>query len=465
MVNREPLTHETLTAFHQALLEIRPSESMEPSLREQVLIRGILIVLQEDGSREAVELLLQTVLSCPISSGTEHAFKTLQSLSTTGNQDAIDGLFQLAIDHEHLAAQNHLLEHQLESSHPEQTAVLHLLAGSLDNHSLDLDSLNLLTKTFFASTDAVRQNMLSAARQSGLKNWAAIASAARVPSEPALTQLLSDYPSLQPVERALFRALLLENSKNGSQICSDTFCELFIRYEDAAVKQLAIQNQIFPQNTIPRALFLFLAEQWEAYHNHDFNHVLIAAAYETGTQDIRKRILTISRESGFTDWLKDLHAAPSRSVRLLTDLTTRDWETTLQVLLENKNWDAIWRLALAAPPIHSAKIIHMLIKAAWTPEKPETAEILHQFGNLAAQCLKHPLELAPTHTLSTGLAVLNLAASQDETVLAAGTRDGEVHLWRKPLFTPLGSLQLGAVQGVRALTVEDHGRLSGCRGW
>ena len=458
MVNREPLTHETLTAFQQALLEIAPSENLQPSLREQALIRGILIILQEDGSKESVELLLQAVLSCPFPSGTEHAFIALQSLSAAGNQDAIDGLFQLAIDHEHLAAQNHLLENQLESSHPEPTAILRLLAGNMDNRSLDLDSLNLLTKAFFSSTEAVGQSMLSAARQSGLKNWAAIASAAHAPSEQALTQLLSDYASLQPVERVLFRALLLENSKNGSQICSDTFCELFIRYEDSAVKQLAIQNHIFPQNAIPRALFLFLAEQWEAYHNHDFNHALIAAAYETGTPELRKRILTISRESGFTEWLKDLHAAPSRNIRLLTDLTSHDWETTLQALLETKHWDAIWRLALAAPPIHGAKIIRMLIKAAWIPDKPETAEFLQQLGNLAAQCLKHPLKLAPTYTLPTGLAVLNLAASQDETVLAAGTRDGEVRLWRKPLFTPMGSLQLGTVQGVRALTAEDHGR-------
>ena len=458
MVDQKPLTHEILAAFHQALLSIAPSEAMEPALRERVFVRGILTVLQEDGSSEAVDLLIQAVLSCPIPSGAEYAFNALQSLSIAGSQAAIEGLFQLAIDHDNLAAQSLLLENQLESTLPELTATLHLLSGEINGQGIGLDQLNLLTGAFFSASEAVRQKMLSAADLFGLANWASIAASFSQPSERTLAPLVSGFASLQPAERALLRALLLEKAKAGSQVCGDKFCELFIQFEDLEVRQLAVHYHIFPQSPIQRALFLFLAEQWQEYQNHDFNHALIAAAYELGSPEVRKRILTISQESGFTGWLKDLHSGTTRSVRLLTDLTTRDWQTTLQALQEKGQWEHIWRLALAAPPVWGAKIIRALVKSAWSPEQPETSEFLRRLAVLAARCLERPIELVPSHTLPTGLEILNLAASFDESVLAAGTRDGDVSLWRKPLFTPLGSLQLGSVQGVRTLAVDQQGR-------
>ncbi len=458
MVENKPLAQELLAQFQNALRSLTPSQTLEPSLREQMALRGVLLTLQEDGSKGAVELLIQAALSCPIPDGNEYAFKALQSLALAGNQDAIDGLFQLAVDHDHLEAQICLLENQLESSNPEQTAVLHLLSGEMDGKHIDLDQLNLLAKAFFSSTESIRGKMLSVAGRSGLKNWADIVAAFSSPSQESLTPIISGYSALQPAERRLFRGLLFERAKAGLQVCSDEFCELFIQYDVEEVRRLAVQHRLFPQGPIQRALFLFLAGEWEDYTQHDFDQSLITAAYEMGTPEVRKRILTTSRESGFTGWLKDLHTGISSGARLLADLTAQDWQTTLQALQEKDQWEQIWRLALAAPPIRGAKIIRTLAKSAWTPEKPETQEFLHRLENLAEQCLKHPIELVPTHTLPTGLAVLNLAASLDSSVLAAGTRGGEIHLWRNPLFTPLGTLQLGAVQGVRALSIDNQGR-------
>ena len=457
MVNPASLSHELISSFRAALLGLTPSDSLEPALREQLLIRGILAVLQEDGSEEAVGALAQTVRACPIPAGKERALKTLQSLSLAANQHAIDSLYRLAVDEDHAIARVHLLENHLEASQPALSAALRLLAGEIPTPEPGLDWLTLLTDVFFTRTEAVQQKMLSAARRSGAENWAEIVAALRSPTPQTLSPLISAYTGFRPAERALLRSLLFERAKAGSRLCADQFCELFIRHEDDQVRQLALQHRIYPGSPIQRALFLFLAGNWQDYNAHDFNHTLISAAYETATPEIRKRILAISRESGFTSWLQDTHPGTSRNVRLLADLSSEDWKSTLQALQQKKQWEQLWRLALAAPPIHSAGIILSLIQGPWKAPQPETAEILPRLGYLAGQCLNRPIQLLPETTLPTGSAVLNLAVNADGSILAAGTRDGAIILWRAPFFTPLGSIQLGAIQGVRALAMDHPG--------
>jgi hypothetical protein len=88
---------------------------------------------------------------------------------------------------------------------------------------------------------------------------------------------------------------------------------LFIQHDDAAARQLALDLGHAPRDPIQRALFFFLAEQWDRYEKLDFHHTLIGTAYESASPSLRKRLLSHSRYAGQLEWLQTLSGAIARA--------------------------------------------------------------------------------------------------------------------------------------------------------
>ena len=160
--------------------------------------------------------------------------------------------------------------------------------------------------------------------------------------------------------------LLAELAKTDNVQARDTICQLFIEYEFAPARTLALANGLSPSTSVQSALFYFLAEQWQIYEYLDFNQTLLAAAYKSAAPNIRKRILFLSRYSGRVEWMEGL--STSSRQRWLWDLNDADWELAVNSLRASNHHDDLWKLAQVAPPAWSRKILAVLAGSGWHRE-------------------------------------------------------------------------------------------------
>ena len=425
MEDNPELTLEDLAAiFHSSF----PS-GLNNSQVTSLLLRGALFTLEQDGSPEAVEILLEGASSPLPDSIPSLAMSTLGRMALTGNQPACDALFSLAVVHNLQTARDFIQHHSLTTNRTDLQAVYLLLAGRIaELHRLD-SKYQLITRYFL--TDAppdLRQRMIGAANSAGLNAWSVIVTAAHQPSVDSYQQIHDQFPSFQEVERQLALDLLEQAAKENHSPARDTICQLFIDYEYVPARTLALTNGFSPSTAVQSALFYFLAEQWQLYEYLDFNQSLLAAAYESAGPNIRKRILFLSRYSGRIEWMEGL-STTSRQ-RWLWDLNDADWELAVNNLKTDKNYRDLWKLAQVASPVWSRKILVDLARVDWQPELADEVEGYHRLTSLAAAVDTDTPPITHIQTWPSPSADITcMALNQDGSRLAVAGSNSTIHLW------------------------------------
>ncbi len=262
----------------------------------------------------------------------------------------------------------------------------------------------------------------------------------------------------------------------------DTLCRQAIDREDPVAREIAVAHRFAPRSSLDRALFYFLTEQWGEYEAVDFDHRLLGEAYATAPSRLRARLAAKARRSGRVDWISaiTLH----RHERRLVEMTEEEWDNTCFALQENAAWPELWRLAKAAPPKWSVRILYRLRQAGWRPSSESENQFQEQLNQLAEPLLRDGLECDPNHPEllpPPGLgclarcqqvlaghqdAIVCLAVAEDGATLASGGKDRTVFVWDVAVGRPrcqfpghsddVSSLAFGAHPGLLASASADH---------
>jgi WD40 repeat protein len=425
------LTPDDLSLLTRILLGSDPVSSLPENLHYQLLLKGAVLTLSEDATPEAMGVLLEASVNCPLPSIQLLALRTLGELALTGNSAAADMLFELAVVYHHSPARDIIERDRLRSTQPHMQAVYFLIAGQMEKYNrLDSD-FSLLTQYYLQAPKPVQQRILDAAKRSGMQNWALLITSVDSTRAETLRRLVQQFSLFNERERWLTLELLKTRASTGSEKAAETITQLFIQHDDAAARQLALDLGHAPRDPIQRALFFFLAEQWDRYEKLDFHHTLIGTAYESASPSLRKRLLSHSRYAGQLEWLQTLSGR--NRPRWLGELDDIDWEDTIRRLTAVHKWDELWRLAQAAPPLWSARVMVQLAAEGWLPATPDELSLFNRMTGLAQECLDQPLELQrprPLHMPEGDIQAITI--SPDGSLLAAGGSGSLIYTWQLP---------------------------------
>ncbi|MBI4663163.1 MAG: WD40 repeat domain-containing protein [Verrucomicrobia bacterium] len=150
-----------------------------------------------------------------------------------------------------------------------------------------------------------------------------------------------------------------------AQEAIDVFCDLLIASDHPALAKLAADKGYAPREQGPRALFFFLTGQMERFEALDFDFRLLRANYEAAEAPVRQRIAARVRFSGRAELAKAIQGGPQK--RLVTEMSTREWEAIVSVLRQNKRYQDIWALIFEAHPEWASEGLGLLKQAGYRP--------------------------------------------------------------------------------------------------
>ncbi len=416
---------------YSALTDLLTGKTAEKDLRKnlrlELMQKGAVISLAQDGSAEAVAVLAQALAS-PIEPVRELTLAVLDHLAAGGSQPAVDALCQAAIQDNPPQAMALVISRGYRPETMPNTSLLFLLSGQVDQlYQVDPD-LAGLTAAYQSTPEYNRKKVLSAARKNGLDNWAMVVTTLQEATPEALTALINTYPHFKTAKLKNFAIEALVNLiHNGVKAAGEAMSLLFIQTGDKDLGDLAASLGIYPEDQVQRALYYFLNNQWSQYETLDFNHSLLPIAYEAADRAIRQRIIGQARRIGHLEWAQMIGSA--RQVRWIGDLSDTDWELALATLKQGEKWDDLWRLVQLAPPVWSVRALLILGGSSWQPGFDETGffETLNRLGaNLAGT-----LPSVQKKTTLTGhlQEITCVALAPNKPLLASASTDQSVRIW------------------------------------
>lgn len=225
-------------------------------------------------------------------------------------------------------------------------------------------------------------------------------------------------------------AVLLGELKEPREI--EELCDLLIRGDLPPLRKMAVEKGYAPRDPSSRALFYFLTGQTERYKALDFDHTLLRTLYEVSDPVIRQRIAERVRTSGRAELTTVLQGR--REKRQLSEMTAREWETVVKVLLQNRRYDELWSLVFEAPPEWSAEALGILKEADYRPRNEADRAAYDRLCKLRPAEGRHLCLFLPSSVCRSILkghehGVRALAFSTDGKTLATGSNDTTTLLW------------------------------------
>ncbi|HPH96008.1 MAG TPA: WD40 repeat domain-containing protein [Anaerolineaceae bacterium] len=397
------------------------------ALREWVYL-GFILVSTQQPSPEAIESLAFLALSGETPAIQSAALDALKQLSGQ-SADARETLCLLVMDQAHPGARELTRQQGILPADPDTRAAFFLLIHDYENlKSLD-PHFSLLTRSFEASSPSRQTALLKAATTIDLTEWAAVAEIIANPQVEAFSSFAEKVIAFKyQFTRSLAVETLKKMALSGLPQAGYALCRIFMITGLEEARSAALETHSLPADLTEKALFFLLTGQWEQYETLDFDHRLLAIAYETAGKPLRLRIMAQVRQSGHMEWAQTL--AGSRQIRWARDLTDTEWESILRLLVEHQDWPRLWDLAQSAPPLWSAALLQKMIQAGWFPEADRREEGFDALLEKAAACPIETPSLLPLSTLSGHLAeIISLLPSPDGESLYSLSSDQTARLW------------------------------------
>jgi hypothetical protein len=433
-----------------------PSKNLPEGLHAELLYQGALFSLARDGSDEAVKVLTETGERCPAEPVRLLALEFLANLAEKGLQTAAEALIRSFFETGREEISSLILERKLRSKAADHQAVFWLLTGQSDLVRKEDPDYIQLTTFYNQAAQPLRDRLLTAASKYGLDNWSVIVTACNSDDEASYLASVENFSIFTANEQQLLLSELEKRTIGGSASAADALCQIFIKYDDSRALHLAQELVLAPREQVERALFYFLSGQWDLYETLDFNHSLISTAYNTANNDLRRRLLALSRLTGRNEWLSSLPG--SFRSRWLGDMDDLDWDHAVRHLVSTRNWENLWRLSLVGTPFWSAQMIAELSNAEWKPSSSEEEEFLSKMALLARTCAQSPLVLPPSKSIKTGVnSSTCLSVRSDCRQVAVGGMTSTIQLFPLPDGAPADGSVSGPAAITRALTYDRSG--------
>lgn len=223
----------------------------------------------------------------------------------------------------------------------------------------------------------------------------------------------------------------------------DALCRVVIEHGLPRARDMALKHGCKPIDVRYRALLYFLTEQWEEYEILDFDMSLLSSSFEHGGKELRSRIADTARRSGRLELVELV--AGVRHKRCMGEMTIREWEVTLAILDDRRDWVAMWRLAQSAPAVWAATALRRLADVDWRLRQGEETVGFEHLLRLSRELkdeapilgmVDSPTARFQAHGRRVSRLIVN---SYFDRTLASASWDGTVRLWSMPDGKLLGS--------------------------
>lgn len=398
------------------------------SFYQDLIQKGALLHLANSGTADAVRLIGSAVVSCANPEVPSLAVAILDHLASQGNQEAQINLCALVVAHNQPAARQAVLAGQYQFPSDQDNVLLFLLTGQIEKY-LKLDPAQaLLTSAFQKANASLHSRILVGSRQAGLEEWALVMTAIQSSDPEGLLRLATRFGAFKNENARQLTLHQLESlASQGDSGARNALCQIVINHGDPGAVRIALEAGFTPDDPIQRALFYLLTGQWHKYEQYDFNHSLLAIAYENADRALRQRIIAQTRRVGHLEWAQGISSG--RRLRWLADMTDQDWDLAISALQRAEKWTDLWRLIQVAPSVWSAPAILALYQSGWNPGEADR-EGFTLLGNLASTAAQRPPEVHCRKDLTGHLLDITcLAVDLPHNLLATGSSDLSVRFW------------------------------------
>jgi hypothetical protein len=214
----------------------------------------------------------------------------------------------------------------------------------------------------------------------------------------------------------------------------EAVCQLFLQHDNLTARDAALASSWLPKGAADRALFLFLSEQWDRYDNFDFDRRLLAAVHESASPEMKQRITEKLRTAGRPDFLSVLAGADYRA--RVSRMEPEEADFLVQMLTQHGEWKRLWNLVFELPLRSSVRVVRLLARQGWRPEREDERSTLLHLAELADERLVAAVdrhrELPPAVSrarVRVSGRVNDVAFSPARPLIAIGSGTRRVILW------------------------------------
>jgi len=270
-----------------------------------------------------------------------------------------------------------------------------------------------------------------------------------------VSPLIQACHDIDPVIARQAQSAVLQLQRPQAQ---DEVCRIFIEQNDPIALQAAEKAGYLPQDAGQRALFFFLTGSWERYEVLDFDRRLLRMTYEAASSELRQRITEQIRLTGRIDFLTVITGGDSRA--RIAAMTPDEARFLVQMLVEKRAWEQLWKRAFELPFSASLQIFRVLAESGWQPKQSDERTALHELIALVnngmetnEQGVSRYLPAAVQRSRAKVISgrVNDIAFAPRQPLIAVGTSQRQVALW---------NFQRGQTQQVLNGFAHSIGRLA-----
>ena len=239
----------------------------------------------------------------------------------------------------------------------------------------------------------------------------------------------------------------------------DALCRFAVDEGDEAMLAIAAEGGYVPSEPHLRTALLALGGRWGVHGASDPEESREREAYGAPPPDLHRRLAAAEVEGGHDAGVHD--AVSGRERHDLAEMTRDEWRGMVGLMSRPDRIADAWRLALEAPPLWARELLLAIGDVAALPNRDR--EDLAGLRALAESCGEEHIPLSAgtscvkTLTAHEG-AVTSLAITPDGSLLATGSQDQTIRLWRLTDGVCVASLH-GHEGAIDSLLVTPDGTL------
>ena len=309
------------------------------------------------------------------------ALLSLKSLTrsedNTVKETAIHLLHELAVLDGIADAAGFLQKTNLQDKDPGWNSARMLLLGQKHQLLKADPGPEQLSELFIQANKPLRNRLLKLSEKI-IPNWHLLMAFIDDQSEEHRNTLLGQFKSFSPDESKLFQYCAQSKDKCIKSMPAD----LLLQYDDETLLSLCVKNKLLPSESTQEALFYFLSGQWDRYYAADSDYRRIRIAYEQKDPELQRRLITISRDSGNSAWLRDISGSSENSPH---GGNLSDQHLFTASLIEQKQWNRLWELLPGLPLLCMSAAVNALHNAAFEPEQNDEKAFFADLTNVISK--------------------------------------------------------------------------------
>ncbi|MDD1416918.1 hypothetical protein MEN41_20570, partial [Dolichospermum sp. ST_con] len=165
-----------------------------------------------------------------------------------------------------------------------------------------------------------------------------------------------------------------------NRVVIDELCRRWVENPNPELESIIRKGNYAPDEVSTRALFYFLLGEWQKYEDLDFDHSLLAKAYQSASQETRMQVSAKAKAEGRIEWIKVLtNINFGFNIEQMTD---KDWELSIDILVSYLDRKEIWKFLYDSPIIWSKHLLKKLSKISFKWFNKNEEAILKKLFNL-----------------------------------------------------------------------------------